>query len=146
MSDKKQPVPRVLVFAAAVSVGVLLAVVAKALLAHLGLDLGALWQTLAVPRASHLRAAFAWWLIAGLSFIGGFAIAAIAKFLMANPTRFHPLRWLGGAVTVAGLTVVGHGATAPSGLKPLANVTIGVAVLALAGVLSLLGAYFAVRR
>lgn len=128
------------------SVGVLLAVVVKVALARLGLDLGTLWQSVTAPHASQLRAAVAWWLIAGISFIAGFVIGALTKYLMANPNRFNALRWLGAAMIVALLVVVGREAVAPSASKPLLNVTIGVALLCLAGVLSLLGAYFTVRR
>jgi hypothetical protein len=145
MLEERQKTPRVLVVAAAMSAGLLIAIAAQAALAQFGLDLGAVWRGLA-PRAAQLRAAFAWWLIAGVSFVAGFLFAALAKYLFAHPNRFVALRWLGGAAVIAGLVLVGRQAVAPSGLPPAASVLIGVAVLVLAGMLSLLGAFFVVRR
>jgi hypothetical protein len=44
------------------------------------------------------------------------------------------------------LTIVARQATAPSGLSPAASVGIGLSVMCVAGILSLLGAFFVVRR
>lgn len=145
MLEEKQKTPRILVVGAAMSAGLLVAIAAQTALAQFGLDLGAVWRGLA-PRAAQLRAAFAWWLIAGVAFVAGFLFAALARYLLANPTRFVLLRWLGGAAVIAVLVLVGRQAVAPSGLPPVASVLIGVAILLLAGMLSLLGAFFVVRR
>jgi hypothetical protein len=146
MPDDKQTISRALILGVALISGMLLSIAAQALLAHLGLDLGAVWRGLRAPQAAQLRAAFAWWLIAGISFVAGFVIAALAKYFSAHPIRSPRLRWLAGAAAVAALTVIGQQATAPSGLSPAASVGIGLAVMCLAGVLSLLGAFFVVRR
>ncbi len=145
MQYDRQSVSRMFIIAAAMSGGVLLAVTAQTALAQLGLDLGAVWRELG-PKADQLRAAFAWWLIAGICFVGGFLIAALAKYLLANPTSLIWLRWLAAAAAVAGLTIIAKKAVAPSDLRPIATVVLGVSVLCLAGVVSLLGAFFVVRR
>jgi len=138
---------RVLVFGAAISGGVLLAIVAQVTLAQLSLDLTAIWRAVGVPRAAQLRAATAWWLIAGTTFIGGFAIAALVRYLVANPGWVRGgAGWVGGLVTVAGLTLVGREATASNDLGGFASVITAITVLVAGGALSLLGAFFAMRR
>lgn len=138
---------RVLVFGAAISGGVLLAIVAQVVLAQLGLDISAIWHAVKVSRAAQLRAATAWWLIAGITFIGGFAIAALVRYLVANPLRISDrVGWAGGLLAIAGLTAVGSKATASHELGAAASVITGVAVLLAGGALSLLGAFFAMRR
>lgn len=138
---------RLLVFAAAIGGGVLLAIVTQVVLAQLGLDLTAIWRAVGVPRAAQLRAATAWWLIAGVTFMAGFGIAALLRHLVAHPKRVPGgMLWLGGLVAVAGLTVAGRKATATGEIGALASVVTGVAVLLAGGGLSLLGAVFAMRR
>jgi hypothetical protein len=138
---------RTLVLGAAISGGVVLAIVAQVILAQLGLDIATIWHAVKVPRAAQLRAAMAWWLIAGITFMAGFAIAALVRYLVANPGRIPGwVAWVGGLVAVAGLTLVGGKATASNELGAFASVTTGVAVLVAGGALSLLGAFFAMRR
>lgn len=142
----QDPLPRTLIFGAGVTGGVLLALSAQVILVHMGLDLGAVWRELFVTRAAQMRSAFAWWLVAGFSFGGGFVIAAFAKFMSTNWWRFRALRWLGAALLVAALTKIGQLSGAPSGLTAAGNVVVGVAALALSGLLAMLGAFFVVRR
>jgi hypothetical protein len=138
---------RLLIFGAAISGGVLLAIVVQVVLAQLGLDLAAIWHAVKVPRAAQLRAATAWWLIAGITFMAGFAIAALVRYLVANPGRVRGwVGWIGGLVAVVGLTWVGREATTTKELGALASVITGLAVLVAGGALSLLGAFFAMRR
>lgn len=146
MPDEKQPTSRAFILGVALIGGVLLSVATQVVLAHLGLDLGGLWRGLRGPQATQLRAAFAWWLIAGISFVAGLVIAALAKFLSAHPIRSGSVQWLAGAAAVVLLTIVARQATAPSGLSPAASVGIGLSVMCVAGILSLLGAFFVVRR
>ena len=106
------PTYRLLVFGAATSGGVLLAIVVQVVLAQLGLDLAAIWRAVGVPRAAQLRAATAWWLIAGIAFMAGFAIAALVRYLVANQSRVRGwLGWVGGLFAVTGLSWVGREAT-----------------------------------
>lgn len=145
ITNEKQPVPRLFILGVALVSGMLLSVAAQVALARLGLDLDAVWRGVRGPQAQ-LRAALAWWLIAGISFLGGFVIAALAKYFSRYPVRSAGVRWVSGAIAVAALTLVAHEATARSGLPPAASVGIGISVQCLAGVLSMLGAFFVVRR
>jgi hypothetical protein len=144
--DNRPSSPRLFILGVALISGVCLSVAAQVALVHFGLDLGAVWRGLGGPRASQMRAAFAWWLIAGISFVAGLLIAVVSKYLTAHPVHSHTVRWLAGAATVVALTLIGHQAAPPPGLSPAASVGIGLAVMCVAGILSLLGAYFVVRR
>ena len=146
MPNDQQSYPRLFVLGVTLISGVCLSVAAQAVLVHLGLDLGAVWRGLRAPQTAQLRAAFAWWLIAGISFVAGFLIAVVSKYLAAHPVHSRAVRWIAGAAAVVALTLIGHQAAAPPGLSPGASVGIGLSVMCLAGVLSLLGAYFVVRR
>jgi len=146
MPDDRISYSHVFVLGVALVGGMCLSVAAQAVLTHLGLDLGAVWRGLRGPQAAQLRAAFAWWLIAGVSFLAGAIIAVLSKYLFAHPIDSHGIRWVAGIAGFAALTLIAHQAAVPSGLSPAASVGIGLAVMCLAGVLSLLGAYFVVRR
>lgn len=138
---------RTLVFGAALSGGVLLAIMTQVVLAQLGLDITAIWHAVKVPRAAQLRAATAWWLIAGVTFVAGFAIATLVRYLVANPPRISDrVGWVGGLVAFAVLAAVASKATAAYEIGAAASVIIGMAVLVAGGALSLLGAFFAMRR
>ncbi|MBI5112344.1 MAG: hypothetical protein HZA68_10270 [Rhodovulum sp.] len=147
MSDHSPlPLPRVLVLCVAIVGGVMTAVVAQLALMRLGLDLGALWRNLMGARSGQMRAAFAWWAIALVSFVAGLAIAAAMRGLAAAGIRSPALYGIAGAALVAGLAVAGRMAAAPSDLGPGASAMLGLASLTVAGLLALLGAYFATRR
>lgn len=146
MPDQKQPVPRLFILGLALVGGMLLSVVAQVALMHFGLDLGALWRSMSIPRSAQLRAAFAWWLIAGITFVGGFVIGALTKYFSAHPISSNRVRWAAGVAMTAIFVYVAHEAVAPTGLSPAASVGIGLAVQCLSGVLALLGAFFVVRR
>lgn len=146
MPNDQQSNPRLFVLGVALVSGVCLSVAAQVALVHFGLDLGAVWRGLRGPQASQMRAAFAWWLIAGVSFVAGLLIAVLAKYLTAHPVHSPTIRWLAGAAAVVALTLIGHQAAPPPGLSPGASVGIGLAVMCVAGILSTLGAYFVVRR
>ena len=146
MTDEKKPVPRLFILGLALVSGLLISVAAQVALAKLGLDLEAVWRGLRGPQATQLRAAFAWWLIAGISFVGGFVIATSARYFSTHPVRSSGVRWVSGTILVVVLTLVARQATDRAGLSPAASVGIGLAVQCFAGVLSLLGAYFVARR
>lgn len=146
MIDDSVPFPRVLILCIAVTGGVMAAITAQLALAHVGLDLAAVWRNVLGDRTGQLRSAFAWWAIALVSFASGLIIAWVTKLMAAAQSDLAALRWIGGVVLVVGLALVGREAAAPSQLGPGANAVLGIASLTVAGLLSLLGAYFVTRR
>ncbi|NVO15148.1 MAG: hypothetical protein HXX10_14025 [Rhodoplanes sp.] len=146
MTDDSVPFPRVLILCIAVTGGVMAAIAAQLALAHVGLDLAAVWRNMLGARTGQMRSAFAWWAIALVSFGSGLLIASVTKLMATAQSDLAALRWIGGAVLVVGLALVGHEAAVPSPLGPGANAVLGIASLTVAGILSLLGAYFVTRR
>ncbi|MFO1099160.1 MAG: hypothetical protein U1E81_13055 [Xanthobacteraceae bacterium] len=142
----RQSYPREFALGVALVSGMCLSVAAQTVLAHLGLDLAAVWRGLRGPQSAQLRAAFAWWLIAGASFLAGFIVALLVKYFVAHPVYNDAVRWSAGIAGFVVLTFIAHGAATPPGLSPAASVGIGLAVMCLAAILSALGAYFVVRR
>ena len=135
-----------LIYAGAVTCGVLAALALQIYLSGAGFDLGALWEGLLAEKGRQLRTTGPWWAIAGTAFAVGGATAA-ALFRLPFPwRRFRPLRWALGAVIVFLLAHVGHEAAGVDSLGPGANVAVRLAALGLAGLMALLGAYLAVRR
>lgn len=146
MTDDSVPFPRVLILCIAVTGGVMAAVAVQLALAHVGLDLGAMWRDLLGARTGQLRSALAWWAIALASFAAGLLIALAVKVLAAAESSLAALYWIGGIALVAGLVAVARAAAAPSDLGPGANAALGITSLTVAALLSLLGAYFVTRR
>ena len=136
-----------LIYAGAVTCGVLAAMALQIYLSGAGFDLGALWEGLLAAKGRQLRTTGPWWAIAGTAFaVGGATAAALSRFPFPW-RRFRPLRWALGAVIVLLLAHVGHTeAAGADSLGPGANVTVRLAALGLAGLMAMFGAYLAVRR
>jgi hypothetical protein len=136
-----------LIYAGAVTCGVLAAMALQIYLSGAGFDLGALWEGLLAAKGRQLRTTGPWWAIAGTAFaVGGATAAALSRFPFPW-RRFRPLRWALGAVIVLLLAHVGHTeAAGADSLGPGANVAVRLAALGLAGLMAMFGAYLAVRR
>jgi hypothetical protein len=136
-----------LIYAGAVTCGVLAAMALQIYLSGAGFDLGALWEGLLAAKGRQLRTTGPWWALAGAAFaVGGAAAAALSR-LPVPWRRFRPLRWALGAVIVLLLAHVGHTeAAGADSLGPGANVAVRLAALGLAGLMAMFGAYLAVRR
>src|ERR1700730_18712125 len=63
------PLPATLIYATALTCGVMAAIGLQVYLNRAGYDLVSLWQNLLSPRAMQLRTAGPWWAMAGVAFI-----------------------------------------------------------------------------
>src|ERR1700730_9620018 len=63
------PLPATLIYATALTCGVMAAIGLQVYLNRAGYDLVNLWQNLLSPRAMQLRTAGPWWAMAGVAFI-----------------------------------------------------------------------------
>jgi len=138
--------PRGLIYTTALTCGVLAALALQIYLERAGFDLVAFWSNLISAKTLQLRTAGPWWATAGLAFIVSGATAAALSRLPLPWRRFRLLRWLAGGAIVFVLGHVGHMAATPEGVSAGANVAASLGALALAALMSLLGAYFTVRR
>ena len=138
-------VPRPLVLVTAMTCGVLAAIAAQIVLAQRGIELGDVWRDLSI-RGRQLRAAAAWWAMAGAGLLASaFVAAALSRFPLPW-LRFRMLRWIAGAGIVAALAHVGHSAAMKAGVSPGIHAAASFAAVCLAALAALLGAYFAAKR
>ena len=137
---------RVLIYAGAVTCGVLAALAVQIYLSEAGFDLAAVWENLLSAGTRQLRTTGPWWALAGAAFVVSGATAAALDRFPFPWRRFRPLRWALGAVIVLLLAHVGHSAAAPEGVGEAATVAVRLAALGTATLLAMLGAYLAVRR
>jgi hypothetical protein len=138
--------PRTLIYATAMTCGVLAALALQIHLNRAGYDLVGLWANLFSPKSLQLRTTGPWWATAGLAFIVSGVVATALSRLPLPWRRFRLLRWAVAAVIVYLLAYVGHSATVPEGVTAGTSVAASLGALALAAVMALCGAYFTVRR
>ena len=144
LSNKRS---QMLIYAGAVTCGVLAALALQIYLIAAGFDLGALWESLLTAKARQLRTTGPWWAIAGTAFVVSGATAAALSRLPFPWRRFRPLRWALGAVIVLLLAHIGHSdAAGAEALGPGTNVAVRLAALGVAASMAMFGAYLAVRR
>jgi hypothetical protein len=142
--------PATLVYATALTCGVLAAIAVQIQLNRAGFDLVGLWRSLTSTgsaRAMELRTTVPWWAIAVAAFIvSGITAAALSR--LALPwRRFRLLRWAAGAAIVYVLADIGHHSAAGLAREAASvNTIISLAVLAIAALMALCGAYLTVRR
>ena len=137
--------PRTLIYATAMTCGVLAALALQIHLNRAGYDLVSLWGNLFSPKALQLRTTGPWWATAGLAFLVSGAVATSLSRLPLPWRRFRLLRWVVGALIVYLLTYVGHSAAVPEGVSAGTSVAASLAALALAALMALCGAYFTVH-
>lgn len=138
-------VPRPLVLVVATTCGVLAAIAAQVVLAQRGIELGDIWRDLSI-RGRQLRAAAAWWAMAGAGLLTGALVAAALSRFPLPWLSFRLLRWFGGALVVAVLAHIGHSAAMKAGVSVGIHTAASFAAVCLAALAALMGAYFAAKR
>jgi hypothetical protein len=138
--------PPVLIYAAALTSGVLSAVALQIHLARAGLSLVPLWESLFSAEAVNLRTTGPWWAMAGISFlVSGLTAAALSR--VSFPLRRLRLaRWSAGIALVFLLAHIGHGSVSLHPADAGITAATSLAALLIAGMLALCGAYFTVPR
>lgn len=128
--------------AGAMLTGVLLALAVHMIGVRFGLDLGGLWKQGGMIPAS---AAVAWWLIATVAFVGGYATANLMASAISGqiPQRMRQL--LIGVVVLV-LAGAGQAAAGPSPIPTITGVLAGLASLVLGALMAFCGAHFALRK
>jgi hypothetical protein len=138
--------PRVLIYATALTCGLLAALALQIYLDRAGFELVGLWQNLLYAKALQLRTAGPWWATAACAFLVSGAVAAALRRLPLPWRRFRVLRWAAGAVIVFALAHVGQSVVTPAEVPAGANVAANLGGLTLAALMALFGAYFTVPR
>ena len=138
--------PPALIYAAALTCGVLAALALEVYLTGAGFDLASLWEDFLSSGTRDLRTTGPWWGIAGLAFVAGGITATALSRLPPPWHRFRLLRWVAAIVIVLLLEDITHSAGGTEGVAAGANVAVRLAALGVASVMALAGAYVAVRR
>jgi hypothetical protein len=135
--------PRSLIFMAAITCGVMVALALQIYLRRLGYDVVGFSQN---PQSA--KALAPWWSIAGVAFVASGATAWALSRAPLPWRRFRLLRWLAAAAIVLWLAEIDH--PTPGAGVPIANpgmqVAANLGVLVLAALMAVFGAYFTVRR
>lgn len=124
--------------------GVLLALAVHILIQRFGLNVGELWVANARGLIS-AKAALAWWLIAAVAFVAGYATASLMHSAVSGQIPLRMRQFLI-VVGVLMLAAAGQAASAPSAVPTLSGVLAGVAALCVGAVMAFSGAHFALRR
>jgi hypothetical protein len=130
--------PRPLIYAAAMTCGVLAAMAVQILLSRAGVELAS--------TAPQLRSAGTWWLMVGAAFLVSAAVAGALSRLPWPWYRFRLLRWIFGAAVVFALADVGHTSAAQAHSNIEVQVAVSLVALLAASFMALFGAFFAARR
>jgi hypothetical protein len=138
--------PATLVYGTALTCGVLAAMAVQIQLSRSGFDFLELWHNLFSGGAMQLRTAGPWWAMAGVAFVVSGAVAVALSRVAPPWHRLRLLRWLAGAVVVLLLADIGHQASALPPAEAAAQTSVSLAVLVIAAIMSLCGAYFTARR
>lgn len=137
--------PRVLIFAVAITAGVLAALAVQIALSAAGFEPAASWRQVFSTKAQ-LRTAGPWWAIAGAAFIAaGLTGSALSR--LPPPWRgLRLLRWSLAALSVFVLAHIGHAAAGLAPAEPGPAVAANLVALAVAALMALLGAFLTARR
>jgi len=138
--------PPALIYATAVTCGVLAALALEIYLTGAGFDLASLWENFFSSGTRDLRTTGPWWGIAGLAFVASGIMAAALSRLPPPWHRFRLLRWVVAAVIVLLIEDITHSAGGTEGVAAGVNVAVRLAALGVAAAMALAGAYVAVRR
>src|SRR5436190_14679156 len=138
--------PPALIYAAALTCGVLASLALQLYLRGAGFELATLWENMFATGTRQLRTTGPWWAIAGLAFLAGGITAAALSRLPLPWRRFRSLRWGLAAALVFVLADIGHHAAGLPGSQGGAHVIASLAALGIAAIMALGGAYLTVRR
>lgn len=138
-------VPRALVLATATTCGVLAAIAAQIVLAQRGIELAGVWREIST-RGFHLRAAGAWWMMAGSALLVGAAVAAALSRFPLPWLGLRVVRWIAGAALVGVLAHIGHAAAMKAGVAVGIHSAASFTAVCAAALTALFGAYFAAKR
>src|SRR6516162_6035872 len=135
-----------LIYAAALTCGVLAALALEIYLTGAGFDPANLWENFLSSGTRDLRTAGPWWGIVALAFVVGGITAAALSRLPPPWHRYRLLRWVAAGIILLLLEDITHSSGGPEAVAAGVNVAVRLTALCVAALMALLGAYVAVRR
>jgi hypothetical protein len=128
---------------AAMTGGVMTAMVVHIMLGRHGIELAGAWRGL-LRGGGQMHAAMAWWSITGAAFVASFIIAGVMSRF--SWLYLRSLRGLAAAVLALGLATVTNEIPAPAEGAAGNHALATLAALVVAMMMAWFGAFFAVRR
>jgi hypothetical protein len=139
-------IPRAMPLLVGMTAGVFAAFVVQVQLGAMHMSAGEAWNQIVSGAPLRFASASVLWAVAGTGFVAG---ASTAGLLVKYPPpwrNFRTVRWIIGALIVAGLAHFAHGAEAPHGVGPGTVIIADIAATCIAAIMALLGASFARPR
>jgi hypothetical protein len=147
MSEPSPDTPRTLIFGAAMTSGMLLALAAHILTTGFGIGLGSVWRTLFTSSADQLRSALGWWIIAGAGFAGSFlAVVVLNRPQRGPPVDARRLPWSAGLALFILLVTAERMGEVRIDFDAPTKVVSGMVALALGTFMAFCGSFYALRR
>jgi hypothetical protein len=138
--------PPVLLFAASVTGGVLLALAVHIITSRFGIGLASAWRDALSASGDEFRSALAWWLIATAGGAGSFVAAVLLTAPPARTRTRTAVQWSVAGAFLALLAGAEHYGTGDVGIPTKIKLLAGLVALALGAGMAFFGTYFAVRR
>ncbi len=135
--------PRPLTLVAAMTGGVMTAMIVHIMLRRHGIELAGAWRGL-LRGGGQMHAAMAWWSTTGAAFVASFVIAAVMSRF--SWLYLRSLRGPLAAILALGLATVTNDIPAPAAGAAGNHALATLAALAVAMMMAWFGAFFAVRR
>jgi hypothetical protein len=129
---------------AAITGGLMAAMVVHIWLGRHGVELSGAWQGLLRGGGGQMQAAMAWWSITGAAFVASFLIGAVMSRFSWIYLRF--LRGPAAAALALGLAMIANEVPTPAAGAAGNHALATLAALVVAMMMAWFGAFFAVRR
>jgi hypothetical protein len=146
MQKPPQQMPPVLLFAASVTGGVLLALAVHIITSRLGFGLASAWHEALAASGDQFRSALAWWLIAAAGGLGSFIAAVLLTAPPARTRTRTAVQWSVLGAFLVLLVGAEHYGTGDVGIPTKIKLLAGLVALGLGAGMAFFGTYFAVRR
>lgn len=141
----QNPDRRLSLFVAAVTGGVMGAMIVEIMLAHRGVEFTDALRG-ALGGGARMSAAFAWWAVTGAAFVASFVIAAVlSRISTGSWLYFRSLRWIAAAALVLALASIGDLAPLSSPGAAARHAAATFTAMLAAMMMAWFGALFAVR-
>lgn len=134
---------RIIVFATAMSCGVLLGISIELISVRLGIGVSGSWHDMLATNASALRATLGWWAVGGAGLLGSLLAGYLMRSSRHRARRQRRLQWLFGTLFVLLLAAVPYFGSARAGADLSFGLATELAAFAVATVTACCGSWFA---
>lgn len=142
-SPQERGASRFIVFATAMSCGVLLGISIELISVRLGIGVSGSWHDMMTTNAHALRATLGWWAVGGAGLLGSLYAGRLMRSPQHDVRSRRRWQWLIGALFVLLLAAVPYFATARADADPSFGLAAELAAFGLATVMACCGGWLA---